>query len=479
MPFSTLLGEDGLPPRANTKNEEEEEEEEDRAYDYACDELLKSGALSPINDSFLDASQELERGRSRDELADFIAEELQQGNNNNARTRKINADDCDDDDDDGDDAYSGGTVPSTSKRSNQSNSSNGIKKGNESRKRSSDNTNDKGGVGSRLSNDSQRSHSNDSNVGSTKGGSNNSTHNNQNQTKNKQSKIGGLGAHQRTSSFALLDSLSHEQPNPFMLGPILDDSAMRFLERNPSYSKFDDLEYAPVHPNLMAGEFDNLGRTQAQLQQQRHQMQLNQQQQYQHQMQQQQQQQQHFQRLAQQRQPTEFTSVNRSGMAGPPPQMISAHPPQFQQQQQQYQLQQQQEQEPTSQAQMTRLDRLKRWKEKRKNRVFTKSIRYMSRKVCADNRPRIKGKFVKVSSLSSLQDIAESNEDADEKINTNKDDDLKYEKKDSTKIDANELIRDLREKAIEAGLGAGKPLSRLRRNTGNASAPNLASLGEM
>lgn len=103
----------------------------------------------------------------------------------------------------------------------------------------------------------------------------------------------------------------------------------------------------------------------------------------------------------------------------------------------------------------------------------------MSRKVCADNRPRIKGKFVKVSSLSSLQDIAESNEDADEKINTNKDDDLKYEKKDSTKIDANELIRDLREKAIEAGLGAGKPLLRLRRNTGNASAPNLASLGEM
>jgi len=79
MPFSTLLGEDGLPPSANTKNEEEEEEEEDRAYDYACDELLKSGALSPINDSFLDASQELERGRSRDELADFIAEELQKG----------------------------------------------------------------------------------------------------------------------------------------------------------------------------------------------------------------------------------------------------------------------------------------------------------------------------------------------------------------------------------------------------------------
>jgi hypothetical protein len=41
------------------------------------------------------------------------------------------------------------------------------------------------------------------------------------------------------------------------------------------------------------------------------------------------------------------------------------------------------------------------------------------------------------------------------------------------------LIRDLREKAIEAGLGAGKPLSRLRRNNAHSSAPNLASLADM
>ena len=49
-----------------------------------------------------------------------------------------------------------------------------------------------------------------------------------------------------------------------------------------------------------------------------------------------------------------------------------------------------------------RLERLRRWKEKRKNRNFNKTIRYQSRKVCADNRPRIKGKFVKVGSTPDL-----------------------------------------------------------------------------
>lgn len=50
----------------------------------------------------------------------------------------------------------------------------------------------------------------------------------------------------------------------------------------------------------------------------------------------------------------------------------------------------------------SRLERLRRWKEKRKNRNFNKKIRYQSRKVCADNRPRIKGKFVKVGSTPDL-----------------------------------------------------------------------------
>ena len=55
-----------------------------------------------------------------------------------------------------------------------------------------------------------------------------------------------------------------------------------------------------------------------------------------------------------------------------------------------------------SDAPPSRLERLRRWKEKRKNRNFNKTIRYQSRKVCADNRPRIKGKFVKVGSTPDL-----------------------------------------------------------------------------
>ena len=50
----------------------------------------------------------------------------------------------------------------------------------------------------------------------------------------------------------------------------------------------------------------------------------------------------------------------------------------------------------------TRLERLARWKEKRKHRNFNKVIRYQSRKVSADNRPRIKGKFVKIQSVPDL-----------------------------------------------------------------------------
>ena len=50
----------------------------------------------------------------------------------------------------------------------------------------------------------------------------------------------------------------------------------------------------------------------------------------------------------------------------------------------------------------SRLERLRRWKEKRKNRNFNKTIRYQSRKMCADNRPRVKGKFVKVGSTPDL-----------------------------------------------------------------------------
>ncbi|KAG0482103.1 hypothetical protein HPP92_010187 [Vanilla planifolia] len=42
---------------------------------------------------------------------------------------------------------------------------------------------------------------------------------------------------------------------------------------------------------------------------------------------------------------------------------------------------------------------LQRYKEKRRNRLFSKKIRYEVRKVNADQRPRVKGRFVRVSSL--------------------------------------------------------------------------------
>ncbi len=44
---------------------------------------------------------------------------------------------------------------------------------------------------------------------------------------------------------------------------------------------------------------------------------------------------------------------------------------------------------------MVREARVMRYKEKRKNRKFVKTIRYASRKAYAESRPRIKGRFAK------------------------------------------------------------------------------------
>ena len=43
---------------------------------------------------------------------------------------------------------------------------------------------------------------------------------------------------------------------------------------------------------------------------------------------------------------------------------------------------------------LTREERVARWLEKKKRRVFKKTVRYESRKQYADKRPRIKGRFV-------------------------------------------------------------------------------------
>jgi hypothetical protein len=44
---------------------------------------------------------------------------------------------------------------------------------------------------------------------------------------------------------------------------------------------------------------------------------------------------------------------------------------------------------------MAREARVMRYKEKRKNRKFEKTIRYASRKAYAESRPRVKGRFAK------------------------------------------------------------------------------------
>lgn len=48
---------------------------------------------------------------------------------------------------------------------------------------------------------------------------------------------------------------------------------------------------------------------------------------------------------------------------------------------------------------MDREARVMRYREKRKNRKFEKTIRYASRKAYAETRPRIKGRFAKRSEL--------------------------------------------------------------------------------
>jgi hypothetical protein len=51
-----------------------------------------------------------------------------------------------------------------------------------------------------------------------------------------------------------------------------------------------------------------------------------------------------------------------------------------------------------------RRERVRRYREKRKNRKFQKTIRYASRKAYAEARPRIKGRFVKRAASSSDDD---------------------------------------------------------------------------
>ena len=58
-----------------------------------------------------------------------------------------------------------------------------------------------------------------------------------------------------------------------------------------------------------------------------------------------------------------------------------------------------------------RMSRIKRYKEKRLQRRFDKTIRYASRKAYAEIRPRIKGRFVKACDLEEYHRRVAAGED--------------------------------------------------------------------
>lgn len=58
----------------------------------------------------------------------------------------------------------------------------------------------------------------------------------------------------------------------------------------------------------------------------------------------------------------------------------------------------------TTMCGMDRKARVLRYREKRKNRKFEKTIRYASRKAYAETRPRIKGRFAKRTEIESEVD---------------------------------------------------------------------------
>lgn len=53
----------------------------------------------------------------------------------------------------------------------------------------------------------------------------------------------------------------------------------------------------------------------------------------------------------------------------------------------------------------SRLECLERYREKKRKRTNQPTVRYYMRKVNADNRPRIKGRFVKANAMPDMRNI--------------------------------------------------------------------------
>lgn len=255
---------------------------------------------------------------------------------------------------------------------------------------------------------------------------------------------GELEALARVGDFAVTSSY---------LGPILDDSAVRFLENNPTYGKFDSP--SPSSSSFLEAEFDGLT---GKLERARVRI-----------------------KTEDEGDATMDVGTNAAfdtlgvkvecsqGESKPPrPNVIAtsdvpppAHdgggcgPPSGA------------ETYAGLPQPQTRLERLRRWKEKRKNRIFTKVIRYQSRKACADSRPRIKGKFVKVSSvpnLNALRDSADASDDDDDDERANR---------------AKERDR-IAELGLDKGLRAPPGLTRMKKGLiASASMPDFSMYDTM
>lgn len=220
------------------------------------------------------------------------------------------------------------------------------------------------------------------------------------------------------------------------LGPILDDSAIKFIEENPGYGNY---ESSSNETTFVAGQLDALAGKMG------------------------------TSSVKTEPSPVTNIKVEPSDTANvPPPTEVQIPPGGFN--------------IPMNLAQMqaggatfpgadtysglpqpqTRLERLKRWKEKRKNRNFNKVIRYQSRKACADSRPRIKGKFVKVMSVPDLSKIRDVSEDADSDVELDK-------------IDEEEARDTVGELGLDKGLRAPPSMSRLKKGlASSASMPDFS-----
>lgn len=228
-----------------------------------------------------------------------------------------------------------------------------------------------------------------------------------------------------TSEISALRRVGRDDGKSSLLGPIADDSALDYVERNGSQSIHDVArsKAQPVDFHALAGKLDAAavsGKAAA-----------------------------NDTDVEDSRARVEYL-MKRLNESNPAPSGANAPPP-----------------APTTYSGMpqpqTRLERLARWKEKRKHRNFNKVIRYQSRKACADNRPRVKGKFVRIQSVPDLSAMR----DAGTPVDSDEEDDAK------NREESRDTIREL---GLDRGLPPPLSLSKIKRGlVASASMPDFSA----